>query len=408
MPINTVNSTAVNASWKAGAAKPTQANKSAPTVKQAQPLLSSTSTTVDALIDKSPIKTPLTREEALSKSFDRLGIDDNRKTLSKLHQGDESSVLIKKESGKPVLDHGAFVSNKKTNPYGDFDWINPKGLKKYQTGSVAEVQFQNKEQLKHLSGEYHKCPLPDFMIQLLANEDCHDTRLHKTNSNLFSYIPPAGKDLNGFIVRPNAPYIGSGLQEVYNHHQTDLTTNKEGITLCTYAIHPSINSAFINEMTGDHAQTKGRPTTRKELEISQQEMTKNSGARSLASILDLKAEDLPALRALRDQTVSHLKDAYKVDDSKDNTRMFFHFPVALKTATLHLHTWVNKGDHPLNDGRAFDLDDVIHHLESGKDIESMILERNNGTFHLPVSDSIKDIDGMPTKGVVENKANLNL
>ncbi|EJG0355863.1 hypothetical protein DBT79_RS24085 [Vibrio parahaemolyticus] len=120
----------------------------------------------------------------------------------------------------------------------------------------------------------------------------------------------------------------------------------------------------------------------------------------------MKKEHLPQLKKLKEATLQHLNKVYHTDGN-DNIRMFFHFPVAEKTATLHLHTWVNKGDHPLNEPRSFELDTIIEHLEKNKSIHDLVINRNGGSYFLPTSDSIKDIPGIPFKGVKNNKLNFS-
>jgi hypothetical protein len=101
------------------------------------------------------------------------------------------------------------------------------------------------------------------------------------------------------------------------------------------------------------------------------------------------------LKHLKKNTFSHLWNAYGVSVEKDKINLFFHFPVATKTATLHLHIWVNKGDHPLNQSREFQLDDVIQHLENSRPINALILSRNEGRFTIPTGDRLHLIEGMP-------------
>ncbi|AQS37627.1 hypothetical protein FM037_21850 [Shewanella psychropiezotolerans] len=343
------------------------------------------------------------RHSQFRRTLDSYGIDDNRNTLSHLNR-EKYNVFVKKDkSGTADLSHGAYISKKGEDIYGSFKWLNPKGLTKYQTEKVAVVTFRNQAELTQLSRTYSEKPLPDFLIQILNGEECRDTVLYSKKPQLAKFIPPVNQAQHGYLIRPNSPYSSDALLETYIDSPEKLKDSKEGIILCTYAIHPGIQSDFLG---GQHNQPDlerlevNLPTPQKAID----EKTKMD---SLTSILSLKLAHLPQLEKLREGTLQHLQDVYHTNEN-DNIRMFFHFPVAEKTATLHLHTWVNKGDHPLNEPRSFDLDTIIEHLQQGKDINELVLNRNEGSFFLPTSDSIKDIVGIPFKGVVHNSLTLPL
>ncbi|WP_163835619.1 hypothetical protein [Spartinivicinus ruber] len=339
----------------------------------------------------------------VGRTLDAYGIDDNRDTLSQLNQ-DNYNVLIKKnKSGSPILNHGVYVSKKGEDEYGAFKWLNPIGLIKYQTEDVAVVKFHNQDQLDQLSCTYAEKPLPKFLVQILNTEKCRDVEMYQKNPKLAKFISAVDPSQNGYLIRPNSPYISDTMMDVYINNPESLKDSKEGITLCTWAIHPYIQSSFLGEKQNrsDISQIKVDQTT------TQQFINDKTGNHSLASILDLKKEHVPQLIKLRDETLQHLADVYKTTEN-DSVRMFFHFPVAEKTATLHLHTWVNKGDHPLNEPRSFDLDMIIKNLQQGREISELVLSRNNGEFYLPKSDSIKDIPNIPFQGIQPNKLNLPL
>ncbi|WHS62130.1 hypothetical protein [Pseudomonas sp. G2-4] len=344
-----------------------------------------------------------TQDSPMRRTLDAYGIDDTRGVLSQLNR-EKYHVLVKKNrSGSPDLTHGAYVSKQDEDGYGNFSWLNPKGLIKYQTKDVAVITFANKDQLAQLSDTYLETPLPDFLIKILNVEACPDTDLYRQNASLAEFISPIDLTQHGYLIRPNSPYSDEKLLDTYVNAPQTLKNSRHGIILCTYAIHPAIYSAFL---AARHYQSGlGR------LEASQQTSQRTIGDKtkleSLTSILSLKQEHLPQLEKLRLGTLQHLRDVYAVDEH-DSTRMFFHFPVAEKTATLHLHTWVNKGDHPLNEPRSFDLDTIIAHLKTGEDIGDLVLSRNEGSYFLPVSDSIKDISGIPFKGLSDNALNLPL
>lgn len=174
---------------------------------------------------------------------------------------------------------------------------------------------------------------------------------------------------------------------------TDLVCGREGIQLTAWAIHPAMPHGLIQEINGDLP--TGKASANQEEEVNQKCAEFASGVKSLTSILDLEQSDVRMLEKLKMDSLQHLVDAYGVDAEKDKINLFFHFPVAPSTATLHLHIWVNKGDHPLNESRAFSIDEVIQHLKQGGDIEGLILSRNGGNFILPTKDELHKIKGMP-------------
>ncbi|MEJ8797211.1 hypothetical protein WKR88_13060 [Trinickia caryophylli] len=340
---------------------------------------------------------------SIRRKLDAYGVDDNRPTLSRLNDGKYNVFIKKDKSGSPNLSQGAYVSKRGEDEYGSFKWLNPKGLTKYQTKEVAVVSFSSKAELEQLARTYAERPLPEFLVKVLNGEDCLDTNLYERSPRLADFVPPLSDSQHGYLIAPNTPYCGKSVLDTYVHAPETLKNSRDGVILCTYAIHPGIQSAFLegrNHKSGLEKLDASTPTTQREID-------NKTNVESLTSILSLKKEHLPQLEKLREETLRHLHDVYAVDES-DSVRMFFHFPVAEKTATLHLHTWVNKGDHPLNEPRSFDLDTIIDHLRSGGDVDDLVLNRNGGSYFLPTSDSIKDISGIPFKGIRDNTLNLPL
>jgi len=339
----------------------------------------------------------------MRRTLDIYSIDDTRGFLSQLSK-EKYNILIKKDcSGTPDLTHGAYISKKGDDEYGNFSWLNPKGLIKYQTKDVAVIKFTNKGQLEQLRHTYSETPLPDFLTKVINMEDCPDTRLYHRNNRLAEFIPPIDNKQHGYLISPNTPYCDKKVLDTYVNAPETLKNSKDGIILCTYAIHPGIKSSFLESQYFPSGHIK----LETDQKLSQKTINAETQIDSLTSILSLKPEHVPQLEKLRKGTLEHLRDVYAIDEH-DNVRMFFHFPVAEKTATLHLHTWVNKGDHPLNEPRSFALDEIITHLKSGKEISELVLERNKGSYYLPISDSIKDIHGIPFEGVQSNTLNLPL
>ncbi|SDX26761.1 hypothetical protein [Pseudomonas sp. NFACC08-1] len=329
----------------------------------------------------------------ISRTLDAYGIDDNRNILSQLSQ-DKYQVLIKSDnSGVADFNHGAYISKKLEDDYGAFRWLSPRGLQKYQTDDLAQVTLGTTN-LAQLQQTYKDAPVTQFLVELLYGNNRESgnkvyDEVYKENPDVFYYSAPLGMD-NGFLIYPNIPYMSKTYTE---GKTTDLSTRPEGIQLMAWAVHPTAPQDLIQEINGDLS--IGKKTTSQKIELNQRRAESMSGVKSLTSILDLEQGDVEMLEKLKMDSLQHLLDIYGVSAEKDKINLFFHFPVAPSTATLHLHIWVNKGDHPLNESRAFAIDEVIHHLRQGENIDTLILSRNEGQFILPTKDMLHQIKGMP-------------
>ena len=112
----------------------------------------------------------------------------------------------------------------------------------------------------------------------------------------------------------------------------------------------------------------------------------------LATILDLTSNHIDFLKNLRVTTLEHLEKVYEVNLNKDRIEMYFHFPYAESTTTLHLHIRVNQGHHPMESARSFPLDEVIDYLEKGEQISRLILQKN--PYYLDDLDILHDTVGV--------------
>ncbi|WP_082158772.1 hypothetical protein [Chromobacterium sp. LK11] len=337
----------------------------------------------------------LTQHEssAIRRTLDAYGIDDNRKILSQLNQ-DSYHVLIKQDnSGTADLTHGAYISKQSEDDYGSFRWLNPRGLQKYQTKDLAQVRLTTTN-LAQLQETYKNENTTQFLVELLRGNsrepgDKVYNEVYKKNPDIFHYSAPLETG-NGFLIYPNIPYMS----QTYTAGQvTDLAARPEGIQLTAWAVHPALPHDLIQEMKGDPSIEK--VAVKQSEELNQYKAELKSGVKSLTSILDLEQSDVGMLEKLKRDSLQYLVDTYGVSAEKDKVKLFFHFPVAPSTATLHLHIWVNKGDHPLNESRAFGIDEVIQHLKSDGNINELILSRNDGEFILPSKDMLHKIKGMP-------------
>ncbi|WP_163835620.1 m7GpppX diphosphatase [Spartinivicinus ruber] len=325
----------------------------------------------------------------IRRTLDAYGIDDNRENLSNLNQAKHNVLIQKNEQGEINPKYGAFVSKQGVDAYGSFHWLNPKTLTKYQTDNLVEVAFTS-EDLEALQSTYKKENTTEFLVNLLRGnqlqpeDDVYSTTFKK-NPNAFYYSKPLEAG-NGFLIYPNIPYMSDNYT---NGSHDNLRMKREGIQLTAWAIHPALPHNLIQEITNKEVPRKFSE------ELNQQVAEEQSNVKSLTSILDLSVEDVGMLEKLKSDIIQHLADTYGVDKESDKVSLFFHFPVAPKTATIHLHIWVNKADHPLNESRGFGLDEIIQHLKSGNNIENLILSRNNGHFILPAKDKLHLITGMP-------------
>lgn len=262
--------------------------------------------------------------------------------------------------------------------------------------------------LSNLRNTYHSVNgVTAFLRELLDGKPCANIDNYNLRHELYEFFPPLNSNSNGFLIFPNLPY--TGLTD-YSENFALLKNRKSGITLGAWAVHPNQNLNFIERLDqnsalsmNDQAQPNYHDNNRTLSEIE-----RGTSVKYLSSLLDFTREDIGMLKKLEKDTWQHLHNTYDIQHGENVVKMFFHFPVATKTATLHLHVWVNKAEHPLNNERSFELRKIINHLENGDDIQDLILARNNGAYFLPASDTIKDIPSIPKTGNVLNPYTLNL
>jgi len=342
------------------------------------------------------------------RTLDKYGIDINPTKIQDNRNINSVTVFAHKDlQGNYKLETGLYISNPKSgDTYGDFKFYQGRGAKKYQTPQVAKLEF-DKSSLNQLKDTYHKVSgITSFLRDVLELRTCKDLAVFQNSPELFSYLPPQDEYSNGFLTYPNLPYIdpNSLLEDL-----TLLKDKREGIALCAYAIHPNQNLSLIEHIQGvdslDNANKEAKTfdNTRTLYEIES-----GTNVKYLSSILDLDINDVPTLESLREHMIKHLTEIYKIDQSTDKVQLFFHFPVAEETATLHLHARVNKADHPLNEARSFALSEVINTLRNGESINDMILERNNGVYYTGINESVAAIKDIPNKGATDNPHVLTL
>ena len=166
---------------------------------------------------------------------------------------------------------------------------------------------------------------------------------------------------------PNTPVYHLAAQfEQYSVENRihELKNNPNGLALSTWFMHPGLAS---------YAAKNGAPI------ISEIE---SEGRPYIASMLDLNPSHIPHLKELKRLSLSHISRVYGVTE-QDSVELFFHFPYAPKTVTLHLHVRVNQKTYGLEKAKSYTLDNVINTLERNEKIEDLILSRqllNDGLY----------------------------
>lgn len=345
-------------------------------------------------------------------ALDCYGIDADIKMMAnKMKHSGPIAFVKKDQNSKLQLNSGAYISDMNNGDhFGQFRFYSGVGLTKYQTDQCQRLEF-DEGSLAKLKDTYHNVSgVTNFLRDLLtANlslpENSRTKRMYEKALNSFAYFKPLNQFSNGFLIYPNMPYVTKE-PEAYAKDSFFLKDKKDGIILGAWAIHPNQATPFI-----DYLIKRTAVSSAKESEADVRtlyEIEKGTGVKYLSSILDLDVADIKMLKKLQADVLQHLDEQYNVNPAVDKIKMFFHFPVAEKTATLHLHVWVNKADHPLNNARSFELKDVIENLEAGKRVSDMLLARNKGVYHIPLKDTIGSIKGIPNRGTEDNPYLLKL
>jgi hypothetical protein len=228
------------------------------------------------------------------------------------------------------------------------------GWKKYNTPSVLVYHFtsQGLDELKHL---YHELTVPPLLMEALFTRGQLNSRVQYEAPNFFVWNQSGDTYLSTNPVHLPTDEL---LTSIQNHQTSSLKHRGSGLPLLSWFVHPELKKYLYTS----------------DMPIKIGDLEKN-GERYLVSILDLTIEDVPYLRELETMALQQLRDDYGVDSQRDIVRMFFHFPYAFKTATLHMHVRVNPPTHAIDFAKSYSLQDVIEYLESGKGIKQLILDR---------------------------------
>jgi hypothetical protein len=343
----------------------------------------------------------------LCRTLDKYGIDINLEKIKSAHIPDTPTIFAHKDKqGNFHLNTGLYISDPKGGDnYGQFRFHEGRATEKYQVPECTKLVV-NDQSLNELRVAYHEITgVTNFLRNVLDMKPGKDLEIFTHHPEYFSYLPPIDESSNGYLIFPNAPYIDPAS---LSKNPTQLKDSRDGICLGAYAIHPNQNLLLIETMGGPtHISDRNLNNDYTDNTRSLADIAAGTNVKYLASILDLDSTDVPMLEKLKEHVLSHLSEIYDVDNNKEKIQLYFHFPAADVTATLHLHVRVNVADHPLNQDRSFNLSDIIDTLNSGHSINDLILKRHDGILYTLVNenDSIRVI---PEKSKVNNPNILNI
>lgn len=238
--------------------------------------------------------------------------------------------------------------------------IPKKKLDKYNTSQIVRYKF-TQEGLEELKKLYHKLPINPLIMDLYNfSNDSINVKIHKEFKNLVAW--DAGKS---FFIEPN-PLYGE-VERLSTHNLPYLKYSENGVHLELWVTYPSLlkNSNLEHFWFGSTFSQEKDQATFQEIEDFEDSY--------LISLLDLEPKHLPLLKMMEEEVYKHLIKLYNVG-TNDDVRLFFHFPYAPKTATLHLHIRVNQKIHPLEIAKSISLNKVIQGFEKHQSIQEIIFE----------------------------------
>jgi hypothetical protein len=260
--------------------------------------------------------------------------------------------------------------------------IPQKVMEKYNAEQTLQVTYTEKG-LASLQLKYRNLKaLPAFLHNTMRGRPSPYRDLILENSRVFTWA-----DDGSFVTLPNS-------SNEFNLFKDQRTLKKyhEGFSLVSWVVDSrilkkfswkktdNINESFICYLQGNdntyNTLSSYQFFNRSNSQVDIKELELSDSKPYLATLLDLTADNLPLLRAMKETNELHLVNDYGVMLSEDKVEMYFHFPYAESTTTLHLHIRVNQGRHPMEIARSFSLDDIINWLESGYHINQLILKRS--------------------------------
>eukprot|EP00931_Biecheleriopsis_adriatica_P041643 TRINITY_DN23783_c0_g1_i1.p1 TRINITY_DN23783_c0_g1~~TRINITY_DN23783_c0_g1_i1.p1 ORF type:complete len:574 (-),score=73.99 TRINITY_DN23783_c0_g1_i1:304-2025(-) len=151
-------------------------------------------------------------------------------------------------------------------------------------------------------------------------------------------------------------------------------------------LEPPVESASFQRTKA----SEGKRLVRPKYQMTGSELFEASGKKYYSTILDFEKSDLELLKTVRANVIQKLEELHglalpeKCPSGKtkrkgnDALLLYFHFPYALNTVTVHLHARMNQGIHPFEAQYSFFLDDIIIHLEQHSDIYGLVMSRVAG------------------------------
>lgn len=257
-----------------------------------------------------------------------------------------------------------------------------KAAKKYNLDHLALINKDNiRSQIQQFYTKRSSGGVPGYIDSFFRGEPGGRTEgyaLHPEQFCATSFHPKLG----GFLISPNPSNIPEIGQSYTNDASSLLekTRGGKGFGLVCYWVppgtherYPTFQTLFPNTPIPDYAheiEHQDNPPYGREKRManveSNQEYHARTGIRFLSIPLDLTAEHVPLLEELKATVMTHLKDVYHCDPSKEKVEIYSHSPIyAMESCGLHVHVRVNEGRHPLeSDLRNLDIDDAIFQLST--------------------------------------------
>lgn len=233
-------------------------------------------------------------------------------------------------------------------------------LAKYNESRILHFRFTPRS-LEMVKAMYHQLPVPKIVEDILQMKDPDSTLLIKQTPQYFRWNPARDTFIS---VNPTYTPAKSVVEAVRSGQVRHLKDQSNGIALITWFAHPALKQQV------SVARSKNEDLRPQKISALEKE-----GERYLVSILDLQRTDVNYLKELKRTTLQYLGENFGVVEGRDDIRLDFHFPYAVKTSTLHLHARVNMPSHPLELSKSYHIDEVIAYLEAGKSVADLILDR---------------------------------
>ena len=263
---------------------------------------------------------------------------------------------------------------------------------KYNIPEIVRFKF-TKQGLDELKQIYHQQPINSLVMDFYNfNNESIDIKLHQDFKNLVAW-----DEEKRFFIEPTPVY--GGIERLSSQNLPYLKHSENGVHLELWTMYPHLlkNSNLEKFWFGSPIPQTKSQTTFQEIEDAKDPY--------LVSLLDLEFKHLPLLRSMKKAAYENLK-LYDVDQNDDVT-LFFHFPYAPKTASLHLHIRVNQKTHPLELAKSISLDKVISGLENHQTIQEIILEHQALYKGYIYSDAATvELPRQVSGTVIENVANI--